>query len=166
MGQVPQGSKGTGGESDLDTLFPERTAIIDGRDVVMREYGFVESLRLSTAIAALVDAMAGVALAGNFQDIDSLRVAFGDQADAVLQLIAAACDQPLTWVQGLDAAPGEQLMMLWWGVNTDFFLRRVLQSVQLAKLREVQAIAGPTSSLLSSIADMTPPDSAATRTVN
>jgi hypothetical protein len=155
-----------GGASDLATLFPERTTTIADRVVVMREYSFVESLHLSAPIAGLVDAMAGVALAGNFHDIDSLRTAFGEQADNVLQLIAAACDQPLGWVQALDAASGEQLMLLWWGVNTDFFLRRVLQSVQLAKLREVQAIVGPTSSPHSSMPDTTPPDLATTRTVN
>ncbi|MEO7067436.1 MAG: DUF6631 family protein [Rhodanobacter sp.] len=154
-----------GGADDLAILYPERTATIAKRVVVMREYTFVESLKHATPIAQLVDAMADIALAGSFQDIDSLRTAFGDQSDAVLQLMAIACDQPLAWVTDLDAAAGEQLMMLWWGVNTDFFLRRVLQSVQLAKLREVQAADGSTSMPFSSPPG-TPGNSTATPTVN
>ena len=154
------------GEADLAILFPERRATIADTAVVMREYSFVEALQLSDHVAALTDAMTDVAMAGSFHDIDSLRSAFGHQADHVMELMAAACDQPLAWVNGLNASDGEQLMMLWWGVNTDFFLRRVLRSVQLRKLREIEAVAGPTSSPPSLPPDTTPAPYPGTRSVN
>jgi len=133
--------------NDLAILFPERHVTVAGVDITMREYGFAESLQHAGLIAKLTDAIAAVALRRDFHDLDSLREAFGACHAEVRELIAIACDQPLDWVSGLKAAEGEVLMALWWDVNTDFFLRRVLQSVRLRKLREV---AGLTSSAPSS----------------
>ena len=149
--------------NDLDVLYPERVAVIAGRQVTMREYSFVESLQHAAPIAGLTDAMVGVALAGNFHDLDSLRNAFGSQWASVIDLIALACDQPASWVSSLGAQDGEQLFLLWWSVNADFFLRRVLLGVQLRKVREA---GGPTFTPPSSPLDTAPATSAGTRTVN
>ncbi|WP_458068633.1 DUF6631 family protein [Rhodanobacter sp. BL-MT-08] len=134
---MTQPNSNNDGENDLAILYPERSAIIAGVAVTMREYTFAESLKHHALIAALSDAMTGIALKGQFADLDSLRAAFGEQADAVMALIAIASDQPVDWVTSLGADDGEQLHMLWWSVNSDFFLKRVLLSVQLAKVREV-----------------------------
>ena len=133
----------TDGALDAAILLPDRTTTIAGKAVVMREYSFAESLRHFALIAALSDAMTGIALNRDFHDFDSLRAAFGANADGVMELIAIACDEPVAWVRGLNADDGEALHMLWWGVNADFFLRRVLLSVKLRKVRE---LAGLTSS--------------------
>lgn len=151
------------GEQDLAILEPNRHATIAGRAVVMREYTFAESLHLHALITALTDAMAGVALAGNFNDLDSLRAAFGSNAEHVMQLIAAACDQPVEWVQSLGASEGDELQMLWWGVNDSFFLQRTLLSVTFRKVRQRD---GLTSSPPSSAPDTTHNDSPATPSVN
>lgn len=151
------------GGQDVAILHPEREAIIAGVPVVMREYSWAESLRHHEIIDALSDAMTGVALKGDFHDLDSLRGAFGDNGDILFRLIAAACDQPVAWISTLDATAGDELFLLWWGVNSDFFLRRVLRSVQLAKVRE---LAGLTSSPASSMPDTTQNGSGITPTVN
>lgn len=151
------------GGQDLAILHPEREAIIAGVPVVMREYSWAESLRHHEIIDALSDAMSGVALQGNFHDLDSLRGAFGDNGDILFRLIAVVSDQPVEWISTLDATAGDELFLLWWGVNADFFLRRVLRSVQLAKVRE---LAGLTSSPASSGPDTTHSNSGITPTVN
>lgn len=148
---------------DLAILHPERHASIAGVAVVMREYSFAESLRLHASITALTDAMADVALAGNFHDLDSLRGAFGEHGETVMELIAIACDQPLAWVRGLSADDGDALHLLWWSVNDSFFLRRVLLSVQLHKVRELD---GLTSLPASSAPGTTREASPVTPTVN
>lgn len=153
----------TEGEGDLAILHPERHASIAGVDVLMREYSFAESLRHNALVVALSDAMTGVALSGDFNDLDSLRHAFGDNSEILLRLIAIACDQPLAWVEGLGALDGEQLFLLWWAVNADFFLRRVLLSVQLRKVRELDGLMSNAPSLPP---DTTPGSSATTPTVN
>ncbi len=151
------------GEQDLAILHPEREATIAGVPVVMREYSWAESLQHHQLVDALTDAMTGIALEGNFQDLDSLRAAFGDNSTILFRLIAVVSGQPVEWISGLDATAGEELFLLWWGVNADFFLRRVLRSVQLAKVRE---LAGLTSSPASSMPDTTRSNSGATPTVN
>lgn len=153
----------TDGAGDLAILHPEREATIAGVAVVMREYGFAESLRHNALVVALSDALTGVALAGTFHDLDSLRHAFGDNGDILLRLIAIACDQPLQWIEGLGALDGEQLFLLWWSVNADFFLRRVLLSVQLRKVRELDGLMSSAPSLPPGT---TPGSSATTPTVN
>jgi hypothetical protein len=160
MGEAANPKDGAG---DLAILYPERHASIAGVAIIMREYSFAESLRHAGAIQAFTDAITGIALGGNLHDLDSLRLVFGEQSEHVMALIAVACDQPLAWVQALNAQDGEQLLMLWWGTNADFFLQRVLLSVQLRKLRE---IAGPTSTPPSSPPATGRPTSAATPTVN
>ena len=153
---------GTGGESDLAILYPEREATIGDRVVVMREYTFAESLKFGAQIAALSDALTGVAMGGELHDLDSIRIAFGEQHNHVQILIAVACDQPLEWVAKLPALDGDSLLMLWWGVNCDFFLMRVLRSVSLLKARELRDLAGPTSTPPSSLSDTIRSDSADT----
>lgn len=135
------------GEQDLAILEPDRHATIAGVAVVMREYTLSESLHLHALITKLTDAMTDVALAGDFNDLDSLRGAFGDNAENVMQLIAMACDQPLAWVQSLGATDGDELQMLWWGVNDSFFLRRVLLSVRFRKVRELDGLTSSPPSL-------------------
>ncbi|MGC1547225.1 MAG: DUF6631 family protein [Rhodanobacter sp.] len=151
------------GEKDLAILYPERSDTIAGKVVVVREFSFTESLRYAAQIAALCDAMTGVALRGELEDLDSLRLVFGERHEQVMQLIAVASDQPEEWVRDLDAENGERLLLLWWGVIADFFLRRVLLSVQFQKLRELRTRVGQTSLPASSKPGTTVPDSAATR---
>lgn len=154
------------GESDLAILFPGRTATIAERIVVMRELNFVESLQHGAQIASLAEAMSAVALQGQLDDLDSLRQVLADRHEQVLDLITVSCDQEPAWIRNLDANDGENLLLLWWGVNANFFLRRVLTRVQLELLRKVGARDGQTSSRPSSGQATTRSASATTPTVN
>jgi len=135
------------GQDDLAILHPERQALIAGRSIVMREYSFLETLQHAEPISALTSAMADVAKGGDLHDVDSLRAVFGQCRDIVVRLIALACDQPESWIGDLKATEGEQLLLLWWGVNAHFFLSRVLLTVQLRGVREIGgAMSTPPSS--------------------
>lgn len=151
------------GEKDLAILYPDRCAGIAGVAVTMREYNFAETLQHAGPIAALTDAIIGIALDGKLEDIDNLRIAFGGIWSTVIDLIALACDQPSSWVSSLKAQDGEQLFLLWWSVNADFFLSRVMLGVQLRKVRE---IGGVTSTPSLSPQGTHPATSADIRTVN
>jgi hypothetical protein len=144
------GAKPEDGEKDLAILYPERTATIAGRVVVMRELNFVESLRHGAHVASLAEAMSDIALENQLHDLESLRAVLADHHEQVLDLIAVSSDQDSDWVRGLDAREGENLLLLWWAVHADFFLRRVLTRVQLELLRRVGARDGQTSSRPSS----------------
>ena len=43
------------GADDLEVLHPDRTATIAGRAVTMREYGFIEGLKLAPLYKGIVD---------------------------------------------------------------------------------------------------------------
>ncbi len=161
MAQQP--AVGQGGADDLAILHPERHATIAGVPLVMREYGFVEGMRLHALITPIVDAIKAVALSGELADTDALRPVFGDHADAVTQLIATACDQPVAWVAGLNDNDGSSLQLLWWAVNSHFFVRRVRESLMVHQLK---ASAGLTSTPPSHAPATTPAASASTRSVN
>lgn len=149
---------GQDGEQDLAILYPERTATIAGVQVTMREYSFAEGLRLHALVSPIVDAIKAVTLGGELADVDALRAVFGEHADAVMQLIATACNQPLDWVQSLNDESGHDLQLLWWAVNGPFFVRRVRESLLVHRLK---ASAGLTSTPRSS-ATATPPAPSAT----
>lgn len=151
------------GADDLAILHPDRQLVIAGVPVTMREYGHVEGLRLHALITPIVDGIKAIALSGELADTDALRPVFGDNADAVVQLMAAACDQPVEWVAGLSDEDGNNLQLLWWAVNSHFFVRRVRESLIVHRLK---ASAGLMSTPPSHAPATTPSGSAATRRVN
>lgn len=126
MAPNPQGQ---GGQGDLAVLHPECRATIGGRPLVVREYTFMQGLRLTPLISPIVDAMADLALAGELPDPEAMRPVFAQHADSMLMLIAEACGQDVSWVAALPDDEGRKLHLMWWTVNAHFFGRRVMQSV-------------------------------------
>lgn len=151
------------GGDDLAILFPERQASIAGMLITMREYRWVEGLRLQALIAPIVEQLASLAEQGRLMESAALDALFGDHADALPLLIATACDQPVEWVAALSDRDGRNLRLLWWTVNVPFFVRHVTDCL-LA--RQLAALDGATSSPASPAPDTTPSGSATTRVVN
>lgn len=117
------------GQDDLAILHPERQQTVAGRDLTMREYGYVESLQHGALVSAVVAALKPLVASGGLEDINALRAAFASCGDATLALQAIACDQPEAWVRGLSAKDGSALFMLWWTVNGPFFADRLVETV-------------------------------------
>ena len=147
------------GADDLAVLYPERTLTVAGERITVREYGFVEGLRLAGQVGAVVAALAAHAQQGALA-IESLQQVMAAHADAVVQLIAVACDRDPDWIAALPDADGQALALTWWAVNAGFFGRRVVLASQLAALRP--APAGPTSTPPSSPTITTPAPSETT----
>jgi len=165
MSGQPMGTSAKAGEGDLAILYPERKTTIAGRSITMREYGFVEGMQLSALVEPVADALSDVAFAaGESLTPAALRPAFAGHLDAVTTLIAAACDQSVEWVRGLDDADGQALMLLWWVTNADFFVRRVIEAITVRQMET--ASDGQTSTPSSPRPAMTPVGSVGTRTVN
>lgn len=152
------------GGDDLAILHPDREATIAGRKITMREYGFVEGMRLSATAAPLVDALADAAESSGPVTLDAVQAVFGAHSDAIVALIAQACDQPAEWVAALNDADGQNLFGLWWAVNGGFFVRRVVSTVQVRTLRAKSA--GASSTQPSSATATTRAHSEATPAVN
>lgn len=144
------------GAGDLEILHPERVLEIAGVKVTMREYGFVEGMRLAGTAAPVVHDLAsigGADLEGGMLQYARLQAVFSQHVDAVTAMVAQACDQSVAWVQGLDDADGQALLLAWWAANGPFFVRRVLLELQMR-------LAGMASAGASSMPPSPPPATA------
>lgn len=132
------------GADDLEVLHPEREVTIAGRQLVMREYGFVEGLKLRPLYAPLIETLKPVLAEGELPDLEQILDLLVQHADALPQLMAAACDQPVEWVAGLGHEHGHNLMLVWWGVLGPFFVRSAAGQLLSERLRAMRR-AGATS---------------------
>ncbi|SIQ30950.1 DUF6631 family protein [Marinobacterium stanieri] len=152
-------------QDDLEVLNPERELTIQGEVITVREYGFVEGLKIRPIAQPFIESLNQVFKAGDLST-EAVLMAVGEHVDAVLQLVAISADVELEWVHQLGDSDGQNLLMTWWGVNGPFFVR-ALQTRAITELMEAQRKAnrhsdGPTSTPTSSTAAMTSTESDAT----
>ena len=67
-----------------------------------------------------------------------------EHGEAAIAAIAVATRRPVEWVAGLDLDEAVRLAEVVFGVNADFFIRRLLPSVTQAAARIGQALESPT----------------------
>lgn len=152
---------------DLDILHPERTLTLAGRELTVREYGFVEGLRLRPLMQPLLDDLHQAIATGKLPELEQVLVILATHYEASLDLVAVAADVERAWLDKLTQDEGYLLLTVWWSVNGPFFLRSVIQRIAAAAVtraaRAAQASApdGPTSmSPLSPLATATLRESA------
>lgn len=157
-----KGRKKAAPPSALAVLHPEIEVLVAHRVVRIREYGYVEGLKLQAAVAPFLDALYALFDAGgeppSAHDIAEL---VGEHVVTVQWLIAqaltpldddpaafaAAVEENARWVGRLGEMDGDRLTTLWWGVNTGFFTRRLQRRLQarLAAQRRAAPSASSTS---------------------
>lgn len=131
--------------AELEILHPEREFTLAGRTITMREYGFVEGLKLRPLFRAFADDL--YAAFDERVTYDAVLDVMSRHADAVVELAAAAADLDPEWVRALSPADGETLLMFWWGVNSGFFTRSLVSRrlVEAEEQRQVSQRAGAKS---------------------
>lgn len=149
------------GVDDLAIQFPDRQAVIAGVTLTMREYRWVEGMRLQLLTAPIVERLADLAEQGRLGDAAAHESLFADHADALPLLIGTACDQPLEWVESLSDRDGRNLRLLWWTVNLPFFSTRVSDRLLARQLDGLMSSAGSSQPDTGS-----PTSSPSTRVVN
>lgn len=129
------------GADDLSILEPDQTIPIAGRSVTVREYGFVEGLKIRPITRPLLDALQKFldASPGKQFDIDEVVDVLATHHEDVVTLMAISADVEREWVAGLEQEPGMLLMYIWWTVNGPFFMR---SAVNRAKANRVVASLG------------------------
>ena len=136
--RAPQGKSRAGKDAardDLAVLAPDITLTIDGRKVTVREYRFMEGLRMRTVMAPLIECLAQATAPGVTLPIDQVNAAFGEYPEIVAHLMAVSCDQDMEWVGNLPRRAGDALFSAWWQVNKDFFIQSVVKVVGIAMAR-------------------------------
>lgn len=139
----------------LEILHPERTATIAGRAIVVREYGFVESMRLHHLIQPILADLRTAVESGGVPTLDTVLGVLAAHGDAIVTLLACAADVEPEWVAGLSAPDGEALLYLWWGANGPFWLGGVVNRIAAERIaaRNAARQDGPTSTPPSSPTD-------------
>lgn len=147
------------GAEDLQVLHPERTLQIAGREITIREYGFVEGLGLRPLIQPfLEDLYSLVNVDKVVPPLEDILGVLGKHSELVAKLMATAADVDLEWVHQLPSREGNTLLYVWWIVNGPFFVGAVVDRIraEVAAAKQRKALAGPTSTPPSSPEAMEP----------
>lgn len=148
-------------EDDLEILHPHQTIVIDGVKVEVREYGFVQGLRLRPLANPLIIDLTALLAKGTLPLEDVIDI-IAAHDETVLQLIAESTGTDVDWLKRLNGADGDLLLLTWWVVNANFFIRSV-QRRRADKLTAERLGDGGISTPPSSPTATTPPTSATTQ---
>lgn len=151
------GAVGAGAAAaELEILHPNREVKIAGRQLTVREYGFVEGLQVRALAAPFLEGLYQAVGAGSrAPSFDEVQDVLAGHADAVVELIAKAANVEAGWIRTLGDEDGELLMLNWWLANAGFFIRRVLRRATTDRL-VAAALVGGGSTTPSSAPDMDP----------
>lgn len=158
------------GVEDLNVLLPDVPLELAGRKLTVREYRFIDGLRVRLKAKPLIDDLETLAKDGAAADagIEDYIDLMAKHDVLVRELMAESIDgADADFIDGLSADDGYALLITWWGVAGRFFVRVVagrLRDRLLVELRRNAGSAGPTSSASSPLPDTAPLASSATAT--
>ena len=132
---------------DLETLFPDADLILNGEPVTVREYRFLDGLKVAAMAQSLMAGLADLFLeetAPEAFDFAALEAVFGSMPGLLVELLSISTGKPQAWIETLSDDDGHTLMMTWWRVNSGFFVRRL--AAPLVARQRANAQAGVASS--------------------
>lgn len=117
---------------EMEILIGQREIEIAGETITVREYTFVEGLRVDAIACRLKTELSELFVGGEdgpelVFDLNRLDAVLGENADEFIQLQSMASGRSVAWVEGLNNADGQLLKMTWWMVNQHFFVNRLTQ---------------------------------------
>ena len=139
---------------DLAILHPDRTLVLGGRTIVLREYGFFEGLDVADRAAGFIADLIAASDDGALRYAHVRRL-FGRHRAVIPVIAAQAGDVEVAWLESLPPDELELYLATWFAVNAAFFVREVL-----AELREAQLLAAGASAGAISSPDSPPPATA------
>lgn len=142
------------GADDLQKLHPNLEAPLNGRIVVVREYGFVEGLLVRQQLKPFLEGLYELIKADSLPPMEQIMGLVVAHLDDVLLAVATSADIEVAELRTLkNQDEGDLLLMRWWTANGPFFYRRALSRILAEHLREAEAEkqrAGQTSTPASS----------------
>lgn len=144
---------------DLAILHPDRTLVIGGRTIVLREYGFFEGLDVADRAAGFIADLVAASDTGALRYAQVRRL-FGRHRAVIPAIAAQAGDVEVTWLEALAPDDLELYLATWFAVNAAFFVREVLAELREAHLREAHLLVAGASDGVISSPDSPLPDAA------
>ncbi|GAB3335317.1 DUF6631 family protein [Marilutibacter aestuarii] len=121
------------GTAGLDTLAPDFTTQIAGREVTFREYGFLEGLGIAERASDLIADMVTLCADGTMR-YARVRRLFGKHRAVVVPIAADSAGVEADWIERLEPADSELFFSTWFTVNSGFFVREVAVDMRDAAL--------------------------------
>ncbi len=116
-----------------EILQPDEKVTIGDREITVKEFTFRQVLELgglSEVIALLDDVV------GDGSDLSGLIDALYVHPAALEKMLLLSTGQEKGWLDSLSAEDGDNLVMVFWGVNSGFFMRRLVRRRQIQKMIE------------------------------
>ena len=136
---------------------PHVSVTIAGRQLVMREYGFVEGLGLRPLMQPFLDDLYAIMKGAGVPELEAVIGVLGKHNDMVVTLMATSANVEESWIRSLPQRPGKLLLYVWWIVNGPFFVGEVTDRLQQERfVAQLKASAGQTSMPASSPEDTEP----------
>lgn len=149
----------TAAADDLAILHPDRTLVLGGRTIVLREYGFFEGLDVADRAAGFIADLIAASDDGALRYAHVRRL-FGRHRAVIPVIAAQAGDVEVAWLGALPPDELELYLATWFAVNAAFFVREVLAELRETQLREAQRLAAGASAGAISSPDSPPPATA------
>ena len=153
-------SEAASADDDLAVLHPDRTLVIGGRTITLREYGFFEGLDVADRASAFIADLIAASDDGTLR-YGQVRRLYGRHRAVIPSIAAQAADVEVAWLEALPPDELELYLATWFAVNAAFFVREVLAELRETTLREAHVLAAGTSAGASVSSDSPAADSAA-----
>lgn len=128
--------------NELEILVPERDIEIAGTAITVREYSFIEGLKLRSKMQPLIDALYKSITATAMPELEDIIIILSEQNELIVELVAQSAGVEIDWIEELGQEDGYRLMLTWWAVNGPFFVSTAVQRVHAAlavKARQAQS---------------------------
>ncbi|HFL6954534.1 TPA: DUF6631 family protein [Stenotrophomonas maltophilia] len=143
--ELPSGSgapEPEGIADELDILAGQQQGQVDGKTVIVREYGFFEGARVLPAAAPLLADLQPLFEGREPPSMLEVTDVLLSHPDVFRYLLACSIAPPPgegtdtaaevraqeAWLETLNETDGEQMLLLWWQANGNFLLRRLLRN--------------------------------------
>lgn len=112
---------------DLSVLFPNQTVFIQGQNITVNEYPFVQWLQLRQQYSAFIEKFTALMSTQDDVLVDDVLMFFEDEFADVQGLILASIGQSSDFLSKVSASEMEALMLTWWQVNKHFFIKSMVR---------------------------------------
>jgi hypothetical protein len=145
--EKPVAKKADTGADDLEILHPDRAIFIGDHEIIVREYSFVEWLKMRAMAQPIINDLERLLMSDEPIDDDQVFIMLSQNSDVVLTMLMKSTGLAKENIDQLEPSDGERLLYLWWCVNSHLFIRRVMERRDRNQLQTQgnQNLDGPTS---------------------
>ncbi|HHT7856348.1 DUF6631 family protein [Pasteurella multocida] len=115
---------------ELQILFPTAELTLAGEKIEVKEYTLKQQLQHNAKFVPFIASLRETL--GKSKDdfnLDELMTCLSENYQDVVELVALSIGKPTEFIENLNACEGEDLLMAWWCVNSDFFTRKAIAPI-------------------------------------